>query len=282
MFKRLILLTTIVCTAAPVWSQESSPQEMYFNQVKEKASQGDPDAQICLGDLYAIGLGTARDLDQKLSWYRSAEKQGDHHATLLLSELYMYGSGVPKDTRKGLSMLHALVDGGYLPAATDIGLAYAMGIGLPKDQLQTIKWYEKAAEANDYWAAARLALIYHFGEGVQPDPKAAKKWLDRAANSQISCLPTFGMFFPYIIDGYFKKPTDLPEHTVSSPLIIGFTYVNRHATDLFVYQSSGVKALDDAWLEATREAILPPWPSSAPSDMNKLAFMVRGSDDGDN
>lgn len=283
MLKRLISVLIIAGVAGPALSQEAISQDQaYFNSVSEAASKGDCNAQVCLGNLNAIGLGTSQDLVRQQSLYRSAEEKGDLHARQLLAELYMYGFGVSKDTQKGLAMLHALVDGGYLPAATDIGLAYATGNGLPKDQTQALKWYEKAANANDYWAEARLALKYRFGDGVQADPKTAKRWLDRATNNEVACYSTFGIFFPYIINGYLNKPASLPEDLSSISLVIGFTYRDRRATDVFVYRSSGMKALDEAWLAATREAILPPWPSAFPDEMKKMAFMVRGSKGGAN
>jgi TPR repeat protein len=61
------------------------------------AKQGDADAQIFLGGMYAKGRGVPQDYKAAIKWYTFAAEQGDPTGQIYLGILYGQGQGVMKD-----------------------------------------------------------------------------------------------------------------------------------------------------------------------------------------
>ena len=61
------------------------------------AAQGNAEAQVNLGMLYANGQGVPQDYAQARQWYEKAAAQGDALAQNNLAELYYAGLGVTQD-----------------------------------------------------------------------------------------------------------------------------------------------------------------------------------------
>ena len=61
------------------------------------AAQGDAQAQVSLGALYATGQGVPQDSQEALKWFRLAAAQGNAMAQYNLSNMYRKGNGVPQD-----------------------------------------------------------------------------------------------------------------------------------------------------------------------------------------
>jgi TPR repeat protein len=68
-----------------------------LDQTREKAEQGEADAQFNLGLLYANGEGVPQDYAEARTWYLKAAEQGDAKAQFNLGLLYSHGWGVPQD-----------------------------------------------------------------------------------------------------------------------------------------------------------------------------------------
>ena len=73
------------------------------------AKEGDPKAQLYVGELYEKGLGTAQDYTEAARWYRLAAAQN------------------------------------YAPAEINLGLLYERGLGVPKDTTEALRWYRRAS-----------------------------------------------------------------------------------------------------------------------------------------
>ena len=52
----------------------------YSTELKEKAEEGDSEAQVNLGWCYFNGLGIDRDYKKAASWFQKAAEQGDAKA----------------------------------------------------------------------------------------------------------------------------------------------------------------------------------------------------------
>ena len=63
-------------------------QTVNIRQLKEKANQGDADAQKKLGDCYYLGKGVTKDYEQAEYWYWKAADQGNEDAELNLMALW--------------------------------------------------------------------------------------------------------------------------------------------------------------------------------------------------
>jgi TPR repeat protein len=61
------------------------------------ADQGNPDAQINLGNMYFDGNGVPQDYGEAVKWYRFAADHGSADAQIALGFLYEYGDAVPQD-----------------------------------------------------------------------------------------------------------------------------------------------------------------------------------------
>ncbi|MBI3441868.1 MAG: sel1 repeat family protein [Proteobacteria bacterium] len=71
--------------------------QAWWRQAAEQPGWGQADAQYHLGDLYATGLGVAKDDVEAAKWYRKAADQIYHSAKYKLGDLYAKGQGVPQD-----------------------------------------------------------------------------------------------------------------------------------------------------------------------------------------
>jgi TPR repeat protein len=110
----------------------------------EAASHGDPTAAGSLGYAYDVGLGTQRDVEQAIRWYRRAVKLGNAAAASNLATMY-------RDAGKA-------------------GLAF--------------KWWKRSADMRDGDAAVDVGYCYQYGIGSRRDPISAKRMLRRAVASK--------------------------------------------------------------------------------------------------
>jgi TPR repeat protein len=92
----IILLAILVLPAGPA-SAFAPPDGKELQTLQTKARQGDTDAQIRLGELYAKGRGVPQDYAQARMWYEKAASQGHPIAQNNLAELHFAGLGGPPD-----------------------------------------------------------------------------------------------------------------------------------------------------------------------------------------
>ena len=70
----------------------------------ESAQQGDPEAQVTVGEIYERGLGTQPNYEAAAIWYQKAADQGYSRALFNLGTLYEQGRGVEADRLKALNL----------------------------------------------------------------------------------------------------------------------------------------------------------------------------------
>ncbi|MFC1773247.1 caspase family protein [Pseudomonadota bacterium] len=68
-----------------------------------QAKNGDPDAQLNVGEIYEKGLGLNPDYRLAAHWYQQAAEQGDTRAQINLGHLYEEGLGVEQDPGEALN-----------------------------------------------------------------------------------------------------------------------------------------------------------------------------------
>lgn len=64
---------------------------------RQRAEQGQADAQYYIGLMYALGKGLPKDYQKAAMWYRKAAEQGYADAQFDLGRLYAVGDGVEQD-----------------------------------------------------------------------------------------------------------------------------------------------------------------------------------------
>jgi TPR repeat protein len=121
----------------------------YLERYRKAADQGNADAQVNLGVMYAEGQGVKRDYTEAVRWYRKAAEQG------------------------------------YALAQWCLGVMYEDGHGLPQDYAEAVRWYRKAADQGNADAQFALGVMYAEGRGVTRDYAEAHMWFN-LANSRAS------------------------------------------------------------------------------------------------
>ena len=109
-------------------------------QLKAKAEEGNPDAQVSLARAYEVGNGVPKSDQQSAKWYRAAAEQGN------------------------------------AKAQNSLGLMYRSGRGVNQDKAEAISWYRKAARQKNPSAMFNLGTAYYNGDGVGIDNVAAFAW----------------------------------------------------------------------------------------------------------
>ena len=85
-------LKWLFASAPPVWGDADS-----VDLLKNRAAQGEAEAQSALGFKYVTGEGVPQDYTEALKWYRLAATQGQAAAQFNVGFLYSQGNGVPQD-----------------------------------------------------------------------------------------------------------------------------------------------------------------------------------------
>jgi len=95
-------------------TQTSSSESL--TNLRERADQGNADAQLALGKIYRDGKKAPQDFKEAAVWLRKAADQGNAEAQERLSMLYYNGQGVSRDIEEAIRWLRKAADQGYAPA----------------------------------------------------------------------------------------------------------------------------------------------------------------------
>src|SRR5690349_1712315 len=104
----------LVGCSKPAEKSAPPPPPVDFAAVKAKAAQGDLEAQVKLGQLYASGEGVKRDFAEAARWYKQAADKGYAEAQSALGELYEAGRGVSLDFTQAAKLYRSAADQGNL------------------------------------------------------------------------------------------------------------------------------------------------------------------------
>ena len=149
--------------------------------IKERAEQGDAEAQSALGIMYDLGEGVPEDDAEAVKWYRKAAEQGNADAQCNLGVMYRRGEGVPEDDVEAVKWFRKAAEQGNAKAHYNLGRAYNFGKGVPEDDAEAVKWYRKSAEQGYADAQCILGDMYELGKRVPQDDVEAVKWYRKAA-----------------------------------------------------------------------------------------------------
>ncbi len=92
-----------------------------FEELLEKAENGDTESQFQVAEKYHVGLGTEEDESEAVKWYKKAALQGHVEAMMKLGLIYYIG-----------------------------------GDGVPEDDNESKKWYQMAAKAGNREAKEKV------------------------------------------------------------------------------------------------------------------------------
>lgn len=170
------LVLSLYLLLLPVWAQETNLEDL-----RQRAEQGEVNAQAELGHHYHTGQIVRRDYEQAVAWYRKAAEQGQPKAQYNLGLTYAFGEGVERDPAQAAEWYRRAAGQGHPAAAFSLGLAFLYGEGVTRDAEQAAKWLRQAAENNYIRAQVRLAQLYNTGSGIPQDYEQAAYWYREAA-----------------------------------------------------------------------------------------------------
>lgn len=124
-----------------------------YVEFKTLADQGDPDAQVNLGNLHMRGLGVTQDYVQAFDWYRRAADRNDAVAESKLGILHYYGLGTVKDSTEAAKWFRRAAEQGESGAQTVLGTLYAEGDGVSRNLVEAYFWLTLAFDFGSEGAA---------------------------------------------------------------------------------------------------------------------------------
>jgi TPR repeat protein len=162
-----------------------------FELMLQAANQDHLPAIAGVAYLYNVGMGTAKNLAEAITWFRKAAERG--HAVsqynlgkLLIAEETPLQAGFPDLTaqhNEGLEWLRKAAAQGQDDARTTYGIILMNGdMGLKPDPAAAARSYLiPAADAGNTEAMNALGTLYQSGNGVSYDPAAAEVFFRKAA-----------------------------------------------------------------------------------------------------
>lgn len=150
-----------------------------------RAEKNDAAAQTLIAEIYARGLGVARNMARAAGWYALASRNGDKLATFELGLLYQKGDGVPQNRQKAAELFQQSAEMGYIPAKYNLGLLYVEGRYVKPNLTKAAELIREAAEGGLPEAQYDYGIMLQQGAGVPPDPKAAAEWIGKAAEEGV-------------------------------------------------------------------------------------------------
>ncbi len=174
---RLLLLLISSLLLQPTVAQDGD-----LENLRQRAEQGNADAQAELGYRYHTGQVVRQDYERAVSWYRLAAEQDHVKAQYHLGLAYAFGEGVDHDPAQAAEWYRRAAEQGHAQAAFSLGLAHLYGDGVSTDGELAARWLQQSAEAGYSRAQVRLANLYHAGNGVPQDHEQAAYWYRQAAD----------------------------------------------------------------------------------------------------
>ncbi len=138
---------------APAWAGWDEGRAAYqrgdyatfIRELRSLAEQGDAEAQVNLGIMYANGQRVRQDDAEALKWFRKAGAQGYTHAQHNLGFMYENGRGVPQDYAEAMKWYRKAAEQGHAEAQVNLGIMYQNGKSVPQDYVQAYMWFKLAA-----------------------------------------------------------------------------------------------------------------------------------------
>ena len=127
--------------------------------------------KIIMGVMACFGLGQAalaESIPDFKNMLRAAE-QGDPEAQLSIGAMYANGQGISQDNRLAVQWFRKAAEQENAKAQFNLGVMYQLGQGVGQDYVQAAEWYRKAAEQGDTGAQNNLGMLYQNGQGVSQD-----------------------------------------------------------------------------------------------------------------
>ncbi len=150
MRRHIIWVALLALSLPTVQAQSTGPNSTaeesgFVENLLERAQQGEADAQLILGVMYANGRGVPEDDAEAVRWYTLAAEQGHAAAQSNLGVMYANGEGVPEDDAEAVRWYTLAAQQGHALAQLSLGVMYATGRGVPENSITAYAWINVAA-----------------------------------------------------------------------------------------------------------------------------------------
>lgn len=142
--------------------------------------QGDTDASLTLGDIYANGRKVKKDPKLAMHWFEQALAMNNMIAADLLGDMYLNGDGAARDESKALGLYQQFSDYEGFNINAYIGDKFYFANEKIQDYGRAKHFYELAATQNEENSINNLAEMYRYGQGVAVDFARAIELYHRA------------------------------------------------------------------------------------------------------
>jgi len=154
-----------------------TPEEII--DIKERAENGEAQAQHYLGVMYYLGDGVTKDTEEGIKWSKKAALQGNVYAAHNLGITFKKGFGVPANLEESVKWFRIGAENGYAVSQTILGSIYLSEDSL-KDYEEAYRWFKMGADQGDAHSQYSLGWLYRNSEGIKDDAEAVK-WYRKAA-----------------------------------------------------------------------------------------------------
>ena len=155
--------------------------ERQVELITQSAERGFVLAEEMLADLYYLGRGVEKNVEEAFKWYRKAAEQGDVRAQHKVAVMYDIGDGTEENVEEAFKWYMKVAALGDMRAQFRVSLMYSLGSGVKEDQTEAFKWCKEAAEQGDADAQWNLVVKYESGIGCEKNAEEAFKWCKKAA-----------------------------------------------------------------------------------------------------
>ncbi len=155
--------------------------EEAFKWYTKAAEQGEVSSQYSLGVCYAYGIGVEQNDEEAVKWYIKAAEQGDANSQYNLGLYYNEGQVVEQNYKEAFRWYSKAAKQGKAEAQCNLGICYLNNLGTEQDYQQAVKWFSKAADQGFALAQYNMGVVYDNGYGVAQDYYEAFKWYSKAA-----------------------------------------------------------------------------------------------------
>ena len=152
-----------------------------YSKYKEKAENGDLEAETIIGKCFIKGQGVGQDYAEAVKWFRKAALQGYADAQYCLGVCFIKGFGVEQNYTEAVYWFRKAAWRKHLKAQRNLGICYDNGKGVEQNHKEAAKWFGKAARQGDAIAQYALGVCYYLGKGVEQNYVSAAGWYKKAA-----------------------------------------------------------------------------------------------------
>jgi len=185
----LIYLIGIAVVVVAIIAINVLRQQKKMNDLKDRARQGDAQAQYDLGCRFQ-----EKKPSEAVELFKQAAEQGHANAQSALGEHYKEGKGIGKDIAQAIDYFHSAAAQGLAEGQYNLGLCYHSGEGVEQDSVKAAQWFEKAANQNYAKAQYELGVCYLRGDGVRTDTNKAIDWCKKAVENGSSAAEAIAGF----------------------------------------------------------------------------------------